>query len=137
MNSYNFKVNHLIRIISTNQFGIITRTHILGNSCKDGLIVKLDNNEKKVISINVAPNEQLNNLYMVISKLTYEIFGTLSIEFNPHVTIVHRDLKPESFEEAWHEFANGNFNYSFRNNSISLLVYRDGKWKVESELKYR
>ena len=52
MDSYTFKVNDSVRIISTNESGIVTRTRILGNNLKGNLILKLENNEKKIVSVS-------------------------------------------------------------------------------------
>lgn len=87
--------------------------------------------KKRVVFIDVEPNESLHDLFLAIRKemkLHFNIFNAdyKNRGFNPHLTLAFRDLKRLAFESAWPEFEGRAYRERFKVKDFTLLKH-DGK----------
>lgn len=97
---------------------------------------------RRVIYIDVAYSEELAGLY---SRLSSGIRKNLNIikdsykneGFTAHMTLAHRDLRPSGYNEAWPEFRDKVFDYTFAADRISLLKHNGRHWDILREFPFQ
>ena len=90
--------------------------------------------EPRVVFIDVAPNESLNELQKSLvkhAKLNLNLFNQANDMrgFHPHITIAFRDLKKAKFYEAWEHFKGQKFIEEFDIRNFCLLKQNDNLWE--------
>lgn len=89
--------------------------------------------EQRVIFIDVAKNEILNNLQQGLSQHLMNTRFPISkgsLTFHPHITIATRDLYKKSFSDAWAYFSKKEFKTSWVVDGISIMKLHKIKWEV-------
>jgi len=86
---------------------------------------------KHAIYLKVLPNSGLDSLFLKIKQINPLFKQEEGHAFRPHITLAHRDLKAVAFDMAWKELNMRIFRESYKNESISMLVHRNGLWEID------
>jgi 2'-5' RNA ligase len=94
----------------------------------------------RVIFINVAMNKELQELQQNLQRycrISLNLFNAnyKTLPFHPHLTVAFRDLKKASYQRAWDEFKNKEFQAEFVADKVALLKHNSKVWLVHRELK--
>ena len=56
--------------------------------------------------------------------------------FAPHMTVGFKDLTKANFYKAWSEFEGKQFDAKFTATRLTLLQFKEKKWKIDSEFYF-
>jgi len=94
-----------------------------------------DHFNKRVLFVDVVPNEELTLLEKNVNLQFSEAFPSIIFrtkpEFHPHVTIATRDIPEHKFDEIWDYFQQQSMDASFTCNSLTVLKLEKGVWEVK------
>ena len=107
------------------------------------VVIKLNNFSSfppRVIFINVVMNQELENLQRNLQrycKRELNLFNAnyKELPFHPHLTVAFRDLKKPSYQRAWDEFKEKDFQAEFLADKVTLLKHNGRVWEVHKEFK--
>jgi 2'-5' RNA ligase len=93
------------------------------------------NRNKPVLFISPEPGPELMSLQKQIIGSYQESFPlekmmNYEVDYHPHLTVAFRDLQPASFEQAWAEFKEKEFNESFQVSHFHLLQHQVKQWQI-------
>lgn len=91
----------------------------------------------RVIYVDVMPSSELSCLHGLLKEL-FRLQWNLQPErrphYKPHMTIAFKDLSKSNFYKAWDYFSSKEYCRKFIANSVYLMVHREGRWSIESNI---
>jgi len=94
--------------------------------------------KKKVIYMDVVPNNQLNKLASILSEVLQEqgLIKPSEFEYHPHITVAFKDLTKENYELVWKEYKDKKVYFNWDINRVSILKYVDKQWVVLRDISF-
>ncbi|WP_262509818.1 2'-5' RNA ligase family protein [Chitinophaga deserti] len=97
------------------------------------------NKQNRVLFINVEKSETMSAMHRQLINFLRKEFGFSTMlartGFTPHVTVAFKDLDDATFEKAWPEYENKEYQASFKVNNLYFLRHNGKSWEVLQKCK--